>query len=150
MRADLIDHVFQYGTPGDVPIAGDWNGDGIYTIGVFRDGTWFLDIDGDGRWSEGDGRYDVRPGRRPARGRRLERRRHRRDSASTATARCSSTPTTTARSTRTTRCSHSARRGDKPVVGDWNGDGVDDPGTYHADASAAAGGTQASLPRRAG
>ena len=33
---------------------GDWNGDGIYTIGIFRNGTWFLDMDGDGRWSDGD------------------------------------------------------------------------------------------------
>ena len=54
VRADLIDHVFNYGTPGDRPVAGDWNGDGISTIGVFRNGSWFLDMDGNGRWSEGD------------------------------------------------------------------------------------------------
>ena len=35
-------------------MTGDWNGDGIYTIGIFRNGVWFLDMDGDGRWSEGD------------------------------------------------------------------------------------------------
>ena len=56
-RADLIDHVFHYGTPGDVPITGDWNGDGIRAIGVFRDGEWTLDLDGDGRFTETDGRY---------------------------------------------------------------------------------------------
>ena len=56
-RADLIDHVFHYGTPGDVPVTGDWNGDGIRTIGVFRDGEWTLDLDGDGRFTETDGRY---------------------------------------------------------------------------------------------
>ena len=54
MRSDLIDHVFQYGTKGDIAVTGDWNGDGIYTIGIFRNGVWFLDMDGDGRWSEGD------------------------------------------------------------------------------------------------
>ena len=54
MRSDLIDHVFQYGTKGDIAVVGDWNGDGIYTIGIFRNGVWFLDMDGDGRWSEGD------------------------------------------------------------------------------------------------
>jgi protocatechuate 3,4-dioxygenase beta subunit len=54
LRADLIDHVFQYGSPGDQPVAGDWNGDGVSTVGVFRDGTWYLDIDGNGRWSPGD------------------------------------------------------------------------------------------------
>jgi hypothetical protein len=53
-RADLIDHVFQFGTNQDVPIAGDWNGDGIRSIGVFRDGKWHFDMDGDGRWSDGD------------------------------------------------------------------------------------------------
>ena len=54
LRADLIDHVFHFGTAIDIPVAGDWNGDGISTIGVFRDGVWHLDMDGDGRWSDGD------------------------------------------------------------------------------------------------
>ncbi|MEM1305607.1 MAG: fibrinogen-binding protein, partial [Planctomycetota bacterium] len=53
-RADRIDHVFHYGTPGDAPIAGDWNGDGVRTIGVYRDGVWTLDTDGDGRLTERD------------------------------------------------------------------------------------------------
>ena len=53
-RADLIDHVFRFGVPTDVPLAGDWNGDGIRTPGVFRNGKWHFDMDGDGRWSEGD------------------------------------------------------------------------------------------------
>jgi protocatechuate 3,4-dioxygenase beta subunit len=53
-RADLIDHVFEFGGPRDIPIAGDWNGDGIRSIGVFRDGKWHFDLDGDGRWSDGD------------------------------------------------------------------------------------------------
>ena len=54
VRADLIDHVFHYGTPGDVPVVGDWNGDGIDTIAVFKDGKWYRDLDGDGKWSEAD------------------------------------------------------------------------------------------------
>lgn len=54
MRSDLIDHVFRYGQKSDRPISGDFNGDGIATIGVFRDGTWLLDMDGNGRWSKGD------------------------------------------------------------------------------------------------
>jgi protocatechuate 3,4-dioxygenase beta subunit len=53
-RADVIDHVFHYGTPGDVPVTGDWNGEGIRTIGVFRDGQWTLDTNGDGRFDEQD------------------------------------------------------------------------------------------------
>ena len=54
VRSDLIDHVFQFGREGDLPIAGDWNGDGVTNIGLFREGTWFLDADGNGQWSEGD------------------------------------------------------------------------------------------------
>lgn len=53
-RADVIDHVFHYGSPGDAPVAGDWNGDGIRTIGVFRDGSWNLDTSGDGRLDTND------------------------------------------------------------------------------------------------
>ena len=58
-RTDLIDHVFHYGTPGDVPVAGDWNGDGIKHIGVFRDGHWNLDLDGDGRFTDADASFDF-------------------------------------------------------------------------------------------
>jgi serine-aspartate repeat-containing protein C/D/E len=54
LRADLIDHVFHYGVAGDRAVVGDWNGDGIDTIGVFRDGTWWLDVDGDGRFTDRD------------------------------------------------------------------------------------------------
>ncbi|MHB8861019.1 MAG: SdrD B-like domain-containing protein [Pirellulaceae bacterium] len=53
-REDVIDHVFRYGINQDLPVAGDWNGDGIRSIGVFRAGTWFLDIDGDGRHTHRD------------------------------------------------------------------------------------------------
>ncbi|WP_254506789.1 SdrD B-like domain-containing protein [Anatilimnocola floriformis] len=53
-RGDLIDHVFQFGVPTDIPIAGDWNGDGIRSIGVFREGRWHFDMDGDGKWSKRD------------------------------------------------------------------------------------------------
>ena len=46
--APTSDYTFHYGngTPGvgDLPVAGDWDGDGIDTVGVFRtlSGTWFL------------------------------------------------------------------------------------------------------------
>ena len=55
-RADLIDHVFHAGKAGDRPVTGDWNGDGIRTVGVFQNGTWFLDWDGDGRLTSHDKR----------------------------------------------------------------------------------------------
>jgi serine-aspartate repeat-containing protein C/D/E len=52
LRSDLIDHVFAYGVAGDMPVTGDWNGDGIHTIGVFRNGLWNLDVDGNGKWDD--------------------------------------------------------------------------------------------------
>jgi protocatechuate 3,4-dioxygenase beta subunit len=66
LRADEVDHVFQYGEHVDLPVVGDWNGDGIDQIGVFRGGIWTLDIDGDGR-STGEDRIARfgRPGDRP-------------------------------------------------------------------------------------
>jgi serine-aspartate repeat-containing protein C/D/E len=54
IRADVIDHVFRYGGGAHVPVSGDFTGDGITNIGVFKDGRWWLDTDGNGRWSEGD------------------------------------------------------------------------------------------------
>jgi hypothetical protein len=39
-----------FGTTGDIPVAGDWNNDGIAEIGVFRNGAWFLDYSGNGWW----------------------------------------------------------------------------------------------------
>ncbi|MCB1768490.1 MAG: hypothetical protein KDJ31_02130, partial [Candidatus Competibacteraceae bacterium] len=39
-----------FGRRGDLPITGDWNGVGIARIGVFRDGEWYLDANGNGQW----------------------------------------------------------------------------------------------------
>jgi serine-aspartate repeat-containing protein C/D/E len=59
VRADAIDHVFQFGSTGDRVIVGDWSGDGIDTIGVFRHGHWVLDVDGDGRFTSRDTTFDL-------------------------------------------------------------------------------------------
>ena len=59
LRADAVDHVFQFGEQADTPVAGDWNGDGIDQIAVFRGGHWAIDADGDGRWSERDQRVEF-------------------------------------------------------------------------------------------
>ena len=53
-RVDLIDHVFHFGTNTDRPVAGDWNGDGVVTIGVYSGGSWTLDVDGDGVFTGAD------------------------------------------------------------------------------------------------
>jgi Beta-propeller repeat len=37
-----------YGIATDLPIAGDWTGSGTKNIGVFRNGTWILDTNGNG------------------------------------------------------------------------------------------------------
>jgi serine-aspartate repeat-containing protein C/D/E len=129
-RADLIDHVFHYGEPGDVPIAGDWNGDGVRQIGVFHDGQWYLDLDGDGKFTErdaafvfgqagdipvvgdfnGDGVDEIgvfRNGKWI-----IDTNGNRKMDAKD-------------------KVFELGGAGDKPVVGDWNDDGVDDPGVYH-------------------
>lgn len=36
------DSVFDYGVPGDIPIAGDWTGNGVHTVGVVRGNQWLL------------------------------------------------------------------------------------------------------------
>jgi hypothetical protein len=43
-----------FGTAGDLPIAGDWDGNGRDEIGVFRNGGLYFDANGDRVWSTGD------------------------------------------------------------------------------------------------
>jgi hypothetical protein len=43
-----------YGQPGDIAVAGDWTGTGVSRAGVFRNGTWILDTNGDGVLNAGD------------------------------------------------------------------------------------------------
>jgi len=50
-RSDVIDHVFRFGGDTDQPVAGDFNGDGISTLGIFNNGKWRIDVNGDGRFS---------------------------------------------------------------------------------------------------
>jgi protocatechuate 3,4-dioxygenase beta subunit len=54
VRADVVDHVFQYGRGQEIAVTGDWNGDGVDNIGTYQDGHWKLDTNGDGRISAGD------------------------------------------------------------------------------------------------
>jgi hypothetical protein len=44
--------VASFGSQGDIPVSGDWNGSGSSKIGVFRPSTgeWFLDLNGNGKW----------------------------------------------------------------------------------------------------
>lgn len=44
----------EYGLSTDIPIVGDWTGTGVKRIGIFRNGTWILDTNGDGILDAGD------------------------------------------------------------------------------------------------
>jgi hypothetical protein len=130
-RADLVDHVFFYGAPGDVPITGDWNGDGIRAIGIYRDGGWSLDLDGDGRFTDSDGRYTFgQPGDLPVigdfNGDGVDEIGVYRDGRwiidTNGNRQIDAHDTVFALG--------GDDAGEVPVVGDWDGDGTDDPGTY--------------------
>jgi len=36
----------------DIPVVGDWNGTGLISIGIYRNGQWYLDADGDGTFDD--------------------------------------------------------------------------------------------------
>jgi len=48
-----VDRTFNFGIPGDIPVTGDWNGDGFTEIGVLRGNLWYLDLNGNGMWDPG-------------------------------------------------------------------------------------------------
>lgn len=119
------DLIFDYGQPGDIPVAGDWVGNGVHTVGVVRGNQWLLrnrnsagapdisftfgqpgDIPIVGDW-DGDGRDGIGV----VRGSRWILR---------------NTPTSGP-------ADHEFDFGAPtgvPVVGDWNGDGTDTPGRF--------------------
>lgn len=135
-RQDLIDHVFAYGDPVDVPIAGDWNGDGIRTIGVFHSGTWRLDLDGDGRWTRADGEFEFGDkGDVPVIGD------WNGDGIEEIGVFRAGTWILDTNGNReidaTDRVFEMGETGDRPITGDWDGDGIDDPGLYRASPPAA-------------
>lgn len=48
-----VDQSLQFGLEGDIPVVGDWNGDGLSDFGVMRNGIWYLDGNGNRRWDSG-------------------------------------------------------------------------------------------------
>jgi hypothetical protein len=148
-RADIIDHVFHYGTPGDVPITGDWNGDGIQAIGVYRDGQWNLDLNGDGRFTDTDAAFAFgRPGDLPVVGD------FNGDGVDEIGIYRDGHWILDINGNRQIDAHDTVFElggyGDVPVVGDWDGDGIDDPGTYQPTNTGGTSGTQDRLSRRAG
>jgi hypothetical protein len=51
----VVDKAYNFGwaDPNVIPVVGDWNGDGRTKIGVYHQGSWFLDYDGNGAWDGG-------------------------------------------------------------------------------------------------
>jgi hypothetical protein len=49
-----VDGCYNFGISVDLPVTGDWNGDGFTEIGVFRPsiGWWFLDYNGNDTWND--------------------------------------------------------------------------------------------------
>ena len=43
-------HYFGGGLTGAVPVTGDWTGTGTMKIGIYQDGVWYLDPNGNGAW----------------------------------------------------------------------------------------------------
>lgn len=48
VSSGVADRSYRYGYASDLPVAGDWDGDGDESAAVYRDGTFHLDTDGDG------------------------------------------------------------------------------------------------------
>jgi len=56
------DRAFSFGgVPGDIPITGDWNGDGHTKVGIYRpsNGLFILDSNGNGVFDAGDAVYNL-------------------------------------------------------------------------------------------
>lgn len=50
------------GGAGETPVTGDWNGDGRVKVGIFLNGTWSLDYNGNGVWDAADKTYSFSAG----------------------------------------------------------------------------------------
>ena len=128
-RADVVDHVFGVGEEDNTPITGDWNGNGIRSIGYFNDGQWQFDVNGDGRFDYEDARADFgRAGDVPMVGD------FNGDGIEEIAIYRSGTWLIDTNGNReldaTDKTFQLGDANDQPVVGDWDGDGIDEPAIY--------------------
>jgi len=60
---DMITDLFDgFAVPGDQLVIGDWTGNGMLRLGIFRDGKWYLDLNGNRHWdgeNGGDGVFSF-------------------------------------------------------------------------------------------
>ena len=121
----------QFGLLGDIPIAGDWDGDGRDTIGVFRPngGMFFLDVDRPGYTGEGAFQFGLQgdlPVAGDWNGDGID---------EVGVFRPSSGQfflDTGARGFNGEVPFGFGLPGDRPIAGDWDGNGIDDVGVYRA------------------
>lgn len=128
-RADVVDHVFGLGDGEEIPLAGDWNGNGIRSIGTFQGGVWQLDINGDGKFNDNDsivnyGRSGDLPVVGDFDGNGVE---------EIAVYRSGLWIIDSNGNHEIDAADQTFEMGgsqDQPIVGDWDGDGIDEPGLY--------------------
>lgn len=128
-RADVVDHVFGLGDGEEIPLAGDWNGNGIRSIGTFQAGVWQLDVNGDGRFDGNDpivtyGRSGDLPVVGDFDGNGVE---------EIAVYRSGLWIIDSNGNYEVDAADQTFKMGgaqDQPIVGDWDGDGIDEPGLY--------------------
>jgi hypothetical protein len=46
------DASYYFGLAGDIPVMGDWTFTGQRRMGIFRNGYWYVDVDGNGAWDQ--------------------------------------------------------------------------------------------------
>ncbi len=130
-RADVVDHVFGVEDGEITPVTGDWNGNGIRSIGKFQDGRWDIDVNGDGRFDGSDSSFQFgKSGDVPLvgdfNGDGIE---------EIAVYRSGMWLIDTNGNREFDAADKTFEMGgaaDKPVVGDFNGDGIDEPALYSA------------------
>jgi SpoIID/LytB domain protein len=120
---------FYYGNPKDIPFIGDWNGNGIETVGLYRESTGFLFL----RYTNDQGNADVQiyygnPGDLPISGD------WNGDGTDTVGIYRPSQAKFYLRNTNTQGNADTemtlGRAGDVPIAGDWDGDGKDTVGVF--------------------
>ena len=128
-RSDVVDHVFGIEDGTIMPVTGDWNGNGIRSIGKFVDGHWEIDVNGDGRFDHEDESFEFgRAGDTPLvgdfNGDGVE------EIAVYRSGRWLIDTDGNRELTATDKTFELGGAADRPVVGDFNGDGIDEPGLY--------------------